>query len=261
MPRIAVTVSALLVLGIASVVSAAGWTDLFDGRSLDGWEVRSGVATYHVEDGCIVGTTVEKSPNTFLCTKREYSDFILEFEVKNDPALNSGVQVRSHVYETENTQTIERNGKQVKVTNPAGRVYGDQVEISNETTGTSGGIYGEGRERCWLANVAEDPVARAAFRDNQWNKFRVECVGRTIKTFVNGVPCATYTEAKDTRGFIGLQVHAVKGDPKLQVRWRNVRIQELQRPQDEVRRHSASGSRSGFRGRAYSRRWSIRHGR
>jgi len=227
MPRISVG-TALFFWGVVSTACAAeNWASLFDGQTLAGWEVRSGSALYQVEDGCIVGTTVEGSPNTFLCTEKEYGDFILEFEVKNDPALNSGVQVRSHVYDTENTQMIERNGKQVKVTNPAGRVYGDQVEISNQATGTSGGIYGEARERCWLVNASEDPAARVAFRDNEWNKFRIECQGKTIKTFINGVPCANHTEAKDLRGFIGLQVHAVKGDPKLQVRWRNIRIQEL----------------------------------
>jgi len=227
MSKIAATLSTLVLLGIGSACWAGEWVSLFDGKSLDGWEVRSGFADYKAENGCIVGTTVEKSPNTFLCTKKEFGDFIMEFEVKNDPALNSGVQVRSHVYDTENTQTIERNGKQVKVTNPVGRVYGDQVEISNEAAGTSGGIYGEARERTWLFNVSEIPAAKAAFHDNQWNKFRIECVGRTVKTFVNGVPCANFTEAKDTRGFIGLQVHQVKGDPKLQVRWRNLRIQEM----------------------------------
>jgi len=81
----------------ASTITDAGagkqaeWKALFDGKTLNGWEIRSGFAKYHVEDGVIVGTTVEGSPNTFLCTKKRYGDFILEFEVKVDPVLNSGV--------------------------------------------------------------------------------------------------------------------------------------------------------------------------
>jgi hypothetical protein len=187
------------------------------------------VAKYHVEDGAIVGTTVEGSPNTFLCTEKEYGDFILEFEVKVDPGLNSGVQIRSHAYETEKTTWIERDGKKRQRVFPAGRVHGYQVEISNEAAGTSGGIYDEAR-RGWLQNIADNPKASKAFKDNQWNKYRVECRGDSIKTFVNGVPCADLKDSMDPRGLIGLQVHGVRGDPKLQVRWRNLRIQVLDKP-------------------------------
>ena len=53
-----------------------------DGQNLDGWEQHSGVAKYRVEDGAIVGQTVANTGNSFLCTKRTYGDFILEFEFK-----------------------------------------------------------------------------------------------------------------------------------------------------------------------------------
>ena len=95
---------------------SADWVPLFNGKNLDGWVVRSGFAEYHVEDGCIVGTTAKGSPNTFLCTEKEYGDFILEFEVKDDPALNSGVQIRSHAHESETVTEIERDGKKRKRT-------------------------------------------------------------------------------------------------------------------------------------------------
>jgi len=202
------------------------WVALFNGKNLDGWVVRSGFAKYRVEDGCIVGTTVKGSPNTFLCTEKEYGDFILEFEVKVDPALNSGVQIRSHVYESETVAEIERDGRKRKRTFPAGRVYGYQVEICTAERGSAGGIYDEAR-RGWLADVSEDPVASKAFKDNQWNKYRIECRGDSIKTFINGVPCADLVDSADASGFIGLQVHGIKGDESLQVRWRNLRIQEL----------------------------------
>ncbi len=77
------------------------WVSLFDGKTLNGWSVHSGFAKYHIEDGAIVGTTVKGSPNTFLCSDREYGDFILEFEVRLDPRLNSGVQIRSKIAEKE----------------------------------------------------------------------------------------------------------------------------------------------------------------
>jgi len=207
----------------------AKWEPLFDGKTLDGWEVRSGFAKYHVEDGTIVGTTVEDSPNTFLCTKKQYGDFILEFEVKVDPALNSGVQFRSHVYEKDTTLVVRRGGQERKRVHQAGRVYGYQVEISNEQTGSSGGIYDEARQGIWLYDVSKDPAASNAFKDNQWNRYRVVCDGDWIKTWINEVPCADLRDPVDQVGFIGLQVHGFRGEQPAQVRWRNIRIKELGR--------------------------------
>ena len=202
---------------------------LFDGKTLDGWEVRSGLAKYNVEDGQIVGTTVEGSPNTFLCTKKMYGDFELEFEVKDDPALNSGVQIRSHIYEKDTTVWMAKEARKIKRVHEAGRVYGYQVEISSEKTGASGGIYDEARKGIWLYDVSKDPIASSAFKDNQWNKFRVVCMGDSIKTWVNGVPCADLRDPVDQIGFIGLQVHSFRGEEPAQVRWRNIRIKDMGR--------------------------------
>ena len=104
----------VLAAGVAGSAMAAddGWASLFDGKSLAGWVQKNGTATYRVEGGAIVGKTVDGSPNSFLCTEKEYGDFELEFEVKVDPRLNSGVQIRSQTKDT-----------------PTGRVNGPQVEI------------------------------------------------------------------------------------------------------------------------------------
>ncbi len=95
-PALALAIVAALAL--PALGDDARWTSLFDGQTLDGWSVHGGFASYKVEDGTIVGTTVAGSPNTFLC-KGDYKDFMLEVEVQCDPRLNSGVQVRSHVYD------------------------------------------------------------------------------------------------------------------------------------------------------------------
>ncbi|MGQ9915798.1 MAG: 3-keto-disaccharide hydrolase [Bryobacteraceae bacterium] len=221
---------AIPVLLLCATLGAQTWIPLFDGKTLDGWEVCNGYATYRVEDGAIVGTTAEGSPNSFLCTKREYGDFILEFETMTDPALNSGVQIRSHRYPDEGPILVFEKGQWVSRKVPKGRVYGYQVEIANEKSGTSGGIYDEAR-RGWLHNIASDPVASKAFKDNQWNHYRVEARGDTIRVWVNGVPCAHLTDPLDQSGFIALQVHAYKGERPAQVRWRNIRIQDLGRSQ------------------------------
>jgi len=205
------------------------WLDLFDGKSLKGWQVLSGFARFDVEDGMIVGTAQEFSPNSFLCTQKSYGDFILEFEVKDDPELNSGVQFRSHVYPAETTVFMEQRGKQVKRVFPAGRVYGYQVEIGDVKAGYqfSGGIYDEARKGIWLYDNSKNPEGSKAFKGGQWNKYRVECRGPLIKTFINGVPCAELTNATDQSGIIGLQVHAIQGNKPLKVCFRNLRIQVL----------------------------------
>ena len=221
--------STLVLLSITTGAVAQKWVDLFNGRNLDGWSVRSGYAKYHVEDGALVGTAVKGSPNTFLCTNKQYGDFILEFEVKVDSELNSGVQIRSHVAEKEMVFWFRGNdGKPRKRVHPAGRVYGYQVEISDRQGGNSGGIYDEARRGFFLGDALSEPASKA-FKSNQWNKYRVQCKGGSIKTWVNSVPCADFIDSLTARGIIGLQVHGLgkKDFHPYQVRWRNIRIMEL----------------------------------
>jgi 3-keto-disaccharide hydrolase len=199
---------------------------LFDGKSLDNFEVLNGTAPYEIVDDMIVGTTLEGSPNTFLSTKREYGDFILEFDVLVDPELNSGVQIRSHQYAEDASVMTMGDGGPYEAKHEAGRVYGLQVEISNEEAGASGGVYDEAR-RGWVDNIQDDPVASKALKDNEWNHYRIEAVGDSVKTFINGVPCADLVDATDLSGLIGFQVHQYEGDTPKQVRWKNIWIKDL----------------------------------
>jgi len=219
-------------LGTTGHAEEQGWISLFDGKSLDGWMVNGGTATYKVEDGTIVGTTVDGSPNTFLC-KGDYKDFELEVEVKCDPQLNSGVQVRSHVYMKDDPDA-ENRGR-------AGVVYGPQCEIARKDTGTAGRFYDEGRRGKWLAEIK--PEAKDVFQDNGWNRYRFVVQGNRYRSWVNGVAASDFTDDMDKSGFIGLQVHGIaKGQGPYEVRWRNVRIREL-KPGEEV---TASAPPEGF---------------
>jgi hypothetical protein len=192
----------------------AGFVSLFDGKTLDGWKQRGGKAKYAVEDGMIVGTCVPNTPNSFLCTEKNYSDFILELEFKVDDGLNSGVQIRSESIPS------YKNGV----------VHGYQVEIDPSPRSWSGGIYEEGR-RGWLSNLKENEAARKAFKHNDWNKFRVECIGDSIKTWINGVPATDLKDSLTKNGFIALQVHGVKDkQTPMQTRFRNIRLKDLSRP-------------------------------
>jgi hypothetical protein len=203
--------------------SADGWVSLFNGKNLDGWIQRGGHAKYNVVDGQIVGASVPNTGNSFLCTKKDYANFVLELEFKVDPSLNSGIQIRSQCFDE--PKTVELNGKKIKI--PAGRVHGYQVEIDPSSRAWTGGIYDEGR-RGWLNDLKNNEAARQAFRQNAWNKFHIECRGSSIKTWLNGVPAADLKDAVTPSGFIGLQVHGVgKKEQTLEVRFRNLRIKEL----------------------------------
>jgi hypothetical protein len=198
------------------------WANLFNGKDLDGWVQRGGKAKYRVEDNQIVGSSVPNTNNSFLCTRKHYADIVLELDFKVDPELNSGVQIRSHCFDED--KTIEVNGKKIKI--KGGVVHGYQVEIDPSKRAWTGGIYDESR-RGWLYDLKKNEPARKAFKQNDWNKFRIECRGPSIKTWLNGVPAADLKDSLTASGFIALQVHGVgkKAEP-MEVRFRNLRIKE-----------------------------------
>ena len=188
-----------------------GWEELFNGENLKGWEQLNGSAEYIVEDGCIVGTTVTNTPNSFLCTEKKFNDFILEFDAWVDPSVNSGVQFRSNSSKDYND----------------GIVYGYQFELESTNRAFSGGIYDEGR-RGWLYPLSLNENGRKAFKVGKWNACRIEAVGNTIKTWVNGIQCANLVDAATTSGFIGLQVHSIdnESDAGKKIKWKNIRIKK-----------------------------------
>lgn len=213
--------------------AAEKWTSLFDGKTLNGWVQRGGQAKYRVEDGAIIGTTVPKTPNSFLCTDHTYGDFILELEFKVDPEMNSGVQFRSEVFGE--PHELEYKGKKIKIA--AGRVHGYQYEIDPDMKRNrlwTAGIYDEGR-RGWLFDMSKNEKARKAFKPEQWNKVRIEAIGDSLKTYLNGVPAADLKDDMTPRGFFALQVHGIGNkDETLSVAWRNIRIQDLDAPKRTV---------------------------
>ncbi|HMP81118.1 MAG TPA: DUF1080 domain-containing protein [Verrucomicrobiota bacterium] len=227
----------VLLFGIATSFAADGGRELFNGKDLSGWVQRGGKALYAVEGNEIVGTSVMNTPNSFLCTEQTFGDFILEYEFKVDPKLNSGVQIRSECFDT--ATNFDWNGKTITI--PAGRVHGYQVEIDPDVARKrmwTGGIYDESR-RGWLFPSGGDKSPEAKtfseqgmkiFKPDDWNQVRVEAKGDSIKTWLNGTRCADIKDDVTPRGFIALQVHSIGNEkPKdgTQVRWRNLKIIEL----------------------------------
>jgi len=230
------TVMALAVICTAGIDAFAdhhkGGAALFDGKTLNGWEQKGGKAKYTVEDGAIVGRSVPNTTNSFLCTKKHYANFILEYEYKCDKELNSGVQIRSQVYEKDTVVQIGKKKKTMK----AGRVHGYQVEIDPNKPDRmwSGGIYDEGR-RGWLypgANGGDakkfTEAGKKAYKPGEWNKVKVHAEGNHIRTWLNGVARTDMKDDMTPKGLIGLQVHGVgKKTETLTVRWRNLTIKVL----------------------------------
>lgn len=204
--------TALLIISTTcfSQPSSTGWKNLFNGKDLKGWKQLNGKAKYEVKDGMIVGTTVANEPNSFLTTEQLYGDFILELECKVDSPMNSGIQIRSL------SEPSYMNG----------RVHGYQVEIDPSPRAWSGGLYDEAR-RGWLYPLEYNEPAKKAFKNGQWNKYRIECIGSSIRIWLNGVSCSNVEDEVTLKGFIALQVHAIGKNDQAgrQIRWRNIRIQ------------------------------------
>ncbi|MCW3088910.1 MAG: hypothetical protein JWQ78_2296 [Sediminibacterium sp.] len=210
------TVSAEAVM---SQKNTGNWEYLFNGKDLKGFRQLNGKAKYVVENGQIVGTTVLNEPNSFLATEKEYGDFIFEMDFKVNQDMNSGLQFRSEIKDANDTCLV--TDKRTPL-----RVHGYQVEIDPSDRGWSGGIYDEAR-RGWLYSMENNPAAKTAFKNNQWNHYRVEAIGNSIRTWVNGIACAHLIDDMTPKGFIALQVHAINDPKKVgeEIRWKNVRIQ------------------------------------
>ena len=188
------------------------WTYLID-DDLSNWEIKEGNAEFIIDDGIITGTSILKSPSTYLGTKINYKDFILEFEVNVSSGLNSGVQFRS-----------------LKSDYLRNSVYGYQLELEADKPERnrlwSGGIYDQSRRSIFLYPLSVNPIARSAFKPDEWNFVRIEAIGNSIRTWINGIQCSNLIDDTSTEVFIALQINSI-GKQSLEgktVKWKNIRI-------------------------------------
>ncbi len=196
-------------VGLAAAAALApaaeeGFTPLFDGQSLAGWQ--GDPLLWVVEDGMLIGRSPGISYNDFLATEKSYSNFILRCEVQLvDNSGNSGVQFRSERV----TGSME--------------MAGYQADIGPDYWGN---LYDESRRKTNL--VAADPkTLKKVLKPDGWNDYEIHAEGPHIVLKLNGGTTADYTETDTTvkpDGLIAVQIHA---GPALEVRFRNIRLKEL----------------------------------
>lgn len=203
------TLTSFLTLLSVFLLAQGNWQSLIK-ENLSNWKQLGGKANYRIEGNAIIGEAITNSPNSFLTTKENYGDFILEFDFYLDNDMNSGVQIRSNSLKSYKD----------------GRAHGYQVELDPSPRAFSGGIYDEAR-RMWMYPISRNPQAHTAFIRASWNKVHIEAIGNEINTWINGIHCASLVDDMTAEGFIGLQIHDIGNNKDLEgvtARWRDIRI-------------------------------------
>ena len=193
----------LIVLSLVSLASftMAGFKKLFNGKDLTGWNVH-GTEKWYVENGELICESGPDKGYGYLSTDKEYDNFILEVEFKQEANGNSGVFIRSDIDGT--------------------KISGWQVEVAPPDHNT-GGIY-ESYGRGWLIKPA--PEKEKVLKATEWNKMRIKVDGDEVTSWLNGTEMVHLKDEKigQGKGFIALQIHDGGG---IKVRWKSIRIKEL----------------------------------
>lgn len=174
---------------------------LFNGKDLSGWKVY-GTEKWYVENDQIICESGPDAEYGYLGTDKNYKNFILELEFKQEADGNSGVFIRSTV------DGVKVSGWQVEVAPPGQH---------------SGGIY-ESYGRGWL--IIPEPDKEQALKMGEWNTMKIKVVGSEVTTWLNGTKMVHIKDEKIGKGEggIALQIHSGGG---IKVLWRNIFIREL----------------------------------
>ena len=190
-----------LLLLVAQVTFAQKKKKLFNGKDLTGWVIY-GTEKWYVEDGLLISESGPDKGYGYLGKEKQFDDFEINLEFKQEANGNRGVFIRSTVDGT--------------------KVSGWQVEVAPPGHDT-GGIY-ESYGRGWL--VKPDPEKDKALKFGEWNKMKIVVKGDNITSYVNGVEMVNFSDAKigEGRGGVLLQIHDGGG---IKVYWRNIVLKEL----------------------------------
>ncbi|MYI75786.1 MAG: DUF1080 domain-containing protein [Acidobacteria bacterium] len=169
--------------------AGGGWTTLFDGSSLDGWNVL-GDANWTLEDDAVRAD----SGRGFLVTPQSYGDFELTLEFWVDEPANSGIFVRC----ADGQSVRDDNSYEVNI-----------FDTRPDQTYRTGGI---------VHFAAPTSVIHTGGR---WNSYEIRAEGTRLTVRLNGTQTVHMNDSTYASGPIALQYGAGV------VKFRNVRIREL----------------------------------
>ena len=191
-----------------------GWILLFDGKSLDAWNVTPELAkVWRVVDGGIKCDS--SAAGGTLLSKKDFADFILRAEFRADPNINSGIMIRNP-----RLRTVAAGEKKKK---GGGDSQGYEVQIRDKNPGRySGGSYLTGS----LVNVAKAPET-AKIKPGEWNTFEITAQGDHFVIIYNGVKVVDAYDSRLTNGAIGLQLAHPEDARGADIEFRNLKVKRL----------------------------------
>ena len=200
----------IVLVSIAAMTTQKKKVSLFDGKTFNGWEGDT-LKTWKIDNGAIAGGSLDETVphNNFLCTKKTYSNFILNVKFKltgNEGFINSGVQFHS-----------------VRSKDPSYEMIGYQADLGAKFWAS---LYDESRRNKTLIAPDSAEVLKLV-KLNDWNDYQVWSENGRIRISLNGKQTVDYTEPDKSipqRGIIGLQIH---GGGKAKVYYKDIYIQEL----------------------------------
>lgn len=219
-----------LTLALFLNVAAAddsGFTSIFDGKTLDGWE--GNPKLWSVQDGTITGATSDEDPiqyNQFLTWIRGgVDDFELKLEYKIE-AGNSGIQYRSFRLPKE----YAIGGYQADFeagTTYSGINYGEQFRGILAKRGEKTEI-GEDSKPKVIETFAKTEDLQQKINQGDWNEYHIIVKGNHMIHKINGVTMSDVTDNDiGKRRFSGLLAFQVHKGPAMKVQFRNIQLKRL----------------------------------
>ena len=156
---------------------ASGWELLFDGNSLDQWKDFNGdslTQPWHVVDGCIQANGDGSDLSGYIVTKKQYENFILDWDWKLSYGGNSGMLY--HVVENPYFKVPYVTGPEYQL------IDNDGWESQNAPTKL------EEWQKLGVDYAMHLPTADSLFVNPQgeWNNSRIVCDNGHVEHWLNG---------------------------------------------------------------------------
>jgi hypothetical protein len=193
-----------LLLFLAAIVGCSAaepkLKPLFNGKDFSGWKSEGSTEFWRIENGVLIGENNAAKKGNYLWTEKEYTDFVLEFDVRWKGYTDTGIEVRKPKIQL-------------------------QLGISGSLkVDMSGSFYTGGKPAYPEAGQAK-MAAKLMKPEGEWNTFRVQAKGNTFTCWINGTKASEFTDARFSGAApLGLQIHP---NVAMKAEYRNVKLAEL----------------------------------